>query len=153
MIYIYKYWGVTWYGERVRVRVRAWDRERSCREVDENKLEQLECLPSEIPPITTWLPILYWWFTSDPKSKQDKVKVTNLKKTAKNSNFEILQEPFHATHLLKLLDKTDKNEMDLTRTVGATEQTWDAVRTDGRMEWNQYTPPTTSLCVGYNKIK
>ena len=26
-------------------------------------------------------------------------------------------------------------------------------QTDGRTEWNQYTPPTTSLCVGYNKWK
>ena len=39
-------------------------------------------------------------------------------------------------------------EMDLTRTVGATEQTLDAGQTDGRTdgrkdrqtEWNQYTP-------------
>ena len=54
-------------------------------------------------------------------------------------------------------------EMDPTKTVGATEWTQDAGRTDGRrdrrmdgrtdgwMEWNQYTPQTTSLCVGYKK--
>ena len=35
------------------------------------KLEQLECLRPEIPP----LPHYYPWFTSDPKSKQDKVKL------------------------------------------------------------------------------
>ena len=74
------------------------------------------------------------------KSKQDKVKVTNLKKNTKNSNFEILQESLQATHLLKLLDKMYKYEMDPTRTVGATEQTRDAGRmdrwTDGLSETN-----------------
>ena len=63
----------------------------------------------------------------------------------------------HATHLLKMLYKIYKYEMDPTRTVEATEQTRDAGqtrdgRTDGRTEWNQYTPPTTSLCGGYNYI-
>ena len=67
------------------------------------------------------------------------------KKNAKNSNFEILQEILHATHLLKLLDKMHKYEMDPIRTVGATERTRDAGRTrdgwtDGQTEWNQYTP-------------
>ena len=50
------------------------------------------------------------------------------------TNFEILQETLHATHLLKLLDKMYKYEMDLTRTVGATERTRDAGRTDGRTD-------------------
>ena len=56
----------------------------------------------------------------------------------------MLQETLYATHCLKLLDKMCKYEMDPTRTVGATEQTRDAARTDGRtdgrMEWNKYTP-------------
>ena len=87
---------------------------------------------------------------------QDKTKSKlQIKKTAKNSNFEILQETLHATHLLKLLDKMCKYEMDRTRTVGATEQTQDAGRmdrrTDGRMdrrtEWNQYTP-LQLRCIG-----
>ena len=48
-------------------------------------------------------------------------------------HFEISQETLHTTHLLKLLDKMYKYEMDSTRTVGATEQTQDAGRTqDGR---------------------
>ena len=55
-------------------------------------------------------------------------------KIAKNSNFEILQETIHGTHLLKLLDKIYKYELDPTRTVGATERTRDAGRTDGRMD-------------------
>ena len=64
-----------------------------------DKLEQVECLCSEIPPPTPHL--------------------------------ETLQETLHATHLLKLLDKMNKYEMDPTRTVGAREQTRDAGRTDG----------------------
>ena len=63
--------------------------------------------------------------------KTDKVKVTNFKKIAKNS--EILQVSLHMTHLLKLLDKIYKYEMDPTRTVGATERTWHG-RTDRRTE-------------------
>ena len=55
-------------------------------------------------------------------SKQDKVKVINFKKLPK---IQILQETLHATHLLKLLDKMYKCEMDPTRTVGATERTRD----------------------------
>ena len=45
-----------------------------------------------------------------------------------------MQETLHATHLLKLLDKMYKYEMDPTRTVDATEQTRDAGRTDGRTD-------------------
>ena len=50
------------------------------------------------------------------------------------TNFGILQVTLHATHLLKLLDKMNEYEMDPTRTVGATERTRDAGRTDGRTE-------------------
>ena len=75
---------------------------------------------------------------------------------------EILQETLHATHLLKLLGKMYKYEMDPTRTVGATERTCGAGRTrdrggtDGRTdrrtdEVKPIYPPTTSLCRGYNK--
>ena len=55
-------------------------------------------------------------------------------KIAKNSNFKILYETVHTIHLLKLLDKMCKYEMDPTRTVGVTEQTRDAGWTDGRMD-------------------
>ena len=45
-------------------------------------------------------------------------------------------------------------ERDLTRTVGATEQTWDARWMDGRMEWNQYTPNNFVVqgVMGYNQM-
>ena len=47
----------------------------------------------------------------------------------------------HVAHLLKLLDKMYKYEIDPTRTVGATEWTRDVGGTDGRSETN--IPPTT----------
>ena len=46
----------------------------------------------------------------------------------------MLYETVHAIHLLKLLDKMCKYEMDPTRTVGVTEQTRDAGWTDGRTD-------------------
>ena len=74
---------------------------------------------------------------------------------SKISNFEILQETLHATHLLKLLYKMHKYEMDPTRTVEATEQTRDAGRTwdgrtDGRSETN--IPPNNFVVRGYNYL-
>ena len=108
------------------------------------KLEQLERLRSEIPPAAPWLPILVIHIRPQVKTRQS--QSYKFKKIAKNSNFEILQETLHATHFLKLFDKMYKYEMDPTRTVGATERTRDAGRTrdgrrtDGRTEWNQYTP-------------
>ena len=83
--------------------------------------------------------------------KQDKVKVTNLKKKCQTLNFEILQETLHVTHLLKLLDKMYKYEVNPTRTVGATERTRDAGRTDGRSEIN--IPPTISLYADLIKLR
>ena len=60
-------------------------------------------------------------FTSDPKSNQDKVKVTNLKKIPKLQILKFCKKLFHATQILKLLDKMYKYEMGPTRTVGATD--------------------------------
>ena len=70
-----------------------------------------------------------------------------LKKNCQKFIFWKMQETLHATHFLKLLDKIYEYEMDPNRTVGATERTQDAGRTDWRMdrqmdrrtEWNQYT--------------
>ena len=49
-------------------------------------------------------------------------------------NFDILQATLHVTHLLKLPDKMYDYEMDSIRTVGTTERTRDAGRTDGRTD-------------------
>ena len=56
------------------------------------------------------------------------------KNIAKNSNFEILQQTLHTSHLQKLLDKMYNYEMAPTRTVGATEQNGIHRWTDGRMD-------------------
>ena len=75
------------------------------------KLEQLERLRSEIPPAAPWSPIPVIHIRPQVKTRQS--QSYKFKKIAKNSNFKILQETLHATHLLKLFDK-----MDPTRTVG-----------------------------------
>ena len=64
---------------------------------------------------------------------------------------QILQEILHVTHLLKLLDKMYKYEMDPTRTVGATERTQDAGLTDGETDGVKPTYPPTTLCGRYKK--
>ena len=117
-----------------------WDFKKSWRHFE---LEQLERLRSEIPP-----PMITHTSDSHQIPSQRKTK----------SKLQILQETLHATHLLRLLDKMCKYEMDQTRTVGATERTRDVGQTygrtdrqtDGRTEWNQYTPPTNLLCGGYS---
>ena len=96
------------------------------------KLEQLEHLRSKIPPPPHDYP--YWWFTSESKSKQTKSKFQILINCQKFIFFCNRAKTLHATHLLKLLDKMYKYEMDPTRIVGATERTPDAGRTDGRAD-------------------
>ena len=98
--------------------------------IGQEQLEQLECLHSEIPPASPWLPIVVNHIRSQVKTRQS--QSYKFLKIAKNSNFEILQQTLYATHLLKLLNKMHKYEMDPTRTVGATERTRDAGRMDGR---------------------
>ena len=123
----------------------------SKQKLKEWELEQLELLRSEIPPAAPWLPILVIHIRSQVKTTQS--QSYKCWKIAKISNFEILPETLHATHLLKLLYKMHKYEMDPTRTVEATERPLDAGRTrdgrgtDGRMEWNQYTSQQLR-CVG-----
>ena len=83
----------------------------------------------------------YYWFTTDPKSTHDKVKVTNFKILPKIQNFEILQDTLHTFWccLIRCI-----NMKWIQPDLGATERTQDAGRTDGQMdgwkEWNQYTP-------------
>ena len=64
-------------------------------------------------PAAPWLTILLIHIRSQVKTRQ------------------ILQETLQATHLLKLLDKMYKYDMDPIRTVGTTERTRDGGRTDG----------------------
>ena len=104
-------------------------------------------------PAAPWLPILVINIRSQVKTTQS--QNYKFKKIAKIANFKILQETWHATHLLKLLYKMYKYEMDLIRTVEATERTRDAGRTrdrrtdgrtDGRSETN--IPPQQLRCAG-----
>ena len=74
----------------------------------------------------------YHWVILDPKSKDDKVKVTNFKKNAKILNFWIFKRALHATHLQKLLDKMCKYEMDPMSIVEDTERTRFYPQTDRR---------------------
>ena len=68
----------------------------------------------------------------------------------KKSYFEILQETLPGTHLMELLDKMYKYKIDPTRTLGATERTPDACRTNGQTDGRSETniPPTISMCGG-----
>ena len=59
---------------------------------------------------------------------------TKSKKIEKNSNFAFSQETPHATHLLKLVDKMCKYEMDPAGTLGDTERTRFRPRTDRRTD-------------------
>ena len=102
------------------------------------KLEQLERLRSEDTPRRLMIThsIESYWIPSQ-------------KKTKSKSNFLILKQTLHGTHLLKLLDKMCKYEMDPTSIVEDTERT-DSVhrRTDRQTDktrWNQYTPLSASL--------
>ena len=70
-------------------------------------------------------------FILDPKSKQDKVKVTNLKNLPKKMNLK--KKTLDATHL-KFLDKMYKYEMDPASIVEDTEQTRFCPHTDGRTD-------------------
>ena len=96
----------------------------------------------------------YHWVILDPKSKEDKVKVTNLKNSTK---FQILKRSLHVTHLLKLLDKMCKYEMDPMSIVEDTERTRFCPqtdrrtdgRTDRRTRWYQYTPYQLRWSGGY----
>ena len=135
------------------------------------KLEQLECLHSEDTPrhlmithtigSSYWIPSPYYWavhtgsqahtleqFILGPKSKEDEVKVTNFK------NFLILKRLLHVTHLLKLLDKVCKNEMDPASILEDTERTRFCSQmdrqTDGQTDKvKPVYPPSTSLSGGY----
>ena len=76
------------------------------------KLEQLECLTYTIDS--------YWIQSQSYKFKE----------FAKISNIWIWEQTLHVTHLLKLLDKMLKYEMDLVSIVEDTEQTRFCPQTD-----------------------
>ena len=96
-------------------------------------------------PATPWLSMLVIHIRSQVKT------------IAKNAYFEILQRTLHVTHLLKLLGKMYKYEIDPTRTVGTTERMRDGwtdgqtdERTDRRMDGQSETniPPNNFVVWG-----
>ena len=70
----------------------------------------------------------------NPKSKEDKVKVTNLKNSPKFQIYEFWKKALQATHFLKLLDKMCKYEMDPMSIVEDTEWTRFCPQTDRRTD-------------------
>ena len=108
----------------------------------QHELEQLERLPSDVTPAASWLTILLSHIGSQVKRRQS-YKFKEFAKISKQTS--------HATHHLKLLDKTCKYEMDPTSIVEGTERTRFCPQMDRRARWNQYTPLSTSLKRGYNE--
>ena len=88
---------------------------------DSKELEQLERLVLRIPLAASWLPILLSHIGSQAKRRQS--QSYKFKEFAKISNYQILKQTLHLTHLLKLLDKRCKYEMDPTSIVEDTERT------------------------------
>ena len=97
------------------------------------------------PP--SWLPILFSQIGSQVKRRQSQSH--KFKELDKISNFWILKQTFHATHLLKLIDQMCKCEMDPTSIVEDTERTRFCPQTDRRTRWNQYTPFQLRWSGGY----
>ena len=95
---------------------------------DYNRYE-LECLRSEdnLCRLMNTHTIESYWI---PNQKKTKSKLQILKIT----NFLILKQTLHAAHLLKLLDKMCKYEMDPTSIVEVTEWTRFCPQTDGQGE-------------------
>ena len=84
----------------------------------------------------------YYWVILDPKWKEDKVKITNLKNLPKFYLFEFWNK-LYMPHLLKLLDMMCKYEMDPMSIVEDTEQTRFCPQTDGQGETSK---PLFQLC-------
>ena len=80
------------------------------------------------PPAASWLPILLSHIRSQVKRRQS--QSYKFKIFAKITNCCILKQTLHMTHLLKLLGKMCKYEMDPTSIVEDTEQTWFCPQTD-----------------------
>ena len=75
-----------------------------------------------------------------PKTTSQKKTKSKLQIKKNSPKFQI-----HATHLLKLLDKMCKYEMDPMSIVEDTERTRFCPQTDRQIRWYQYTPLSTLL--------
>ena len=101
--------------------------------------------PPPPPTPAPWLPLLVIHIRSHVIKRQS--QSYKFQKLAKNSNLEILQKPLHGTHLLKLLDKMCKYEMDPTNIVEDTEQTRFCPQTNGQTDILE----KTQMCCDKNR--
>ena len=94
------------------------------------QLEQLERLRSEDTPRRLMIThtIESYWIPSQKMTKS-KLQISKIRQ-----NFLILKRALHATHLLKLLDKMCKYEMDPMSIVEDTERTRFCPQTDRRTD-------------------
>ena len=76
-------------------------------------------------------------FWDIPSQNKTKSKLQSLQNCQKFKFLKFCNE-IYTGHILKLLDKMYKYELDPTRTVGITERTWDAGQTDGQSETNNF---------------
>ena len=106
------------------------------------KLEQLECLHSEIPPAIPLLPIPVIHIRSQVKRRQS--HSNKILKNFEKFKFWNLQETLHMTHLVMFLDKMYKYEKYPIKTVGATERTLNVGQPDTGSETN--IPPNHVCC-------
>ena len=99
-----------------------------------------------------------YWVILDPKSKEDKVKVTNLKNLPKLQVFKFWTK-LYTSHtfrscLIRCVNmKWIRHEFLKIQSRHDSVHRWTDGRTDRRTKWNQYTPLSTSLKGGggYNK--
>ena len=93
----------------------------------------------------------FYWFIWDPKSKQDKVKVTNLNKLPNIYILEFCKNLYMEHTFCSCLMRCIN--MKWIQKVEDTEQHHSIHRQmDRRTRWNQYIPCPTSLKWGYIKI-
>ena len=114
------------------------------------KLKQLERLRSEIPPATTWLPILVIHIRS--QAKQDKVKDKNFQKLTKIQILKFCKKLYmrHTWSLIKCINmKWIQPELYALESEHGMRDGWTDRWTDGRTDAVKLIyPPTTLLCRG-----
>ena len=113
---------------------------------------QLERLRSEIPPAASWLSILVIHIRSQVKRIQSQ-SYKFLKKLSMIQLFKFWKK-LYTRHtfwrcLIRCINmKWIQPKLYALQSGHGMRDGW----TDERTEWNQYTPPTTSLCGGYNNL-
>ena len=141
------------------VQVMAW-----CRQATNHYLSQCWLrfmLPNGVTrPQLEWLERLrsephdYPFYQIGSQVKRRQSRSYKFKEFAKISNFWMLKQTLHATHLLKLFDKMCKYEMDPMSIVEETERTRLILSTDGQTDKVKpvYPPFNFVEAGGYNEL-